>query len=66
MILLPCSCGKTNCPNKIRISENDKKVWVDHEIGGTDLVIHTSTSRLRRFAHAILKAFPDDRMGQKR
>lgn len=61
MIVLPCSCGKTNCPNKIRIYEQDKTVMLDHEIGGTDLLMYTSTGRLRRFAFAILRAFPEDR-----
>lgn len=61
MIILPCSCGKKGCPNKIRIYEQDKTILLDHKQGGTDMLMYSSTGRLRRFALAILKAFPDDR-----
>lgn len=58
---LPCSCGKKDCPNKIRIDQNEHKIWIDHEVGGKDLLIYSSASRLRRFAKDILRIFPSDR-----
>lgn len=61
MIELLCSCGKLDCKNSIRIDEKDKKVWINHEIGGTDQMMYTSVSRLRRFANQILRAFHRDR-----
>lgn len=56
MIILPCSCGRKDCPNQVRINTLEKQVWIDHEVGGTDLLIHTSVSRLRNFAWKILRA----------
>lgn len=62
MIELPCSCGKKDCPNKLRLYGGETKYFmIDHSVGGTDQMIHTSTGRLRRFAYAILRAFPDER-----
>lgn len=58
---LPCSCGKKDCPNKIRIEQNAHQIWIDHEVGGKDLLIQSSASRLRRFAKDILRIFPVDR-----
>lgn len=62
MIELSCSCGKKNCPNKIRLhGEEHKYFMVDHALGGTDQLIHTSAAELRRFAKKILRACLDDR-----
>lgn len=56
---LPCFCGDKDCPNKIRIEQNEHQVVVDH-VSGKGLIIQSSASRLRRFAKEILRIFPSD------
>jgi hypothetical protein len=53
MVELKCACGGKACINQIRVY--DDYLLVDHALGKTDMIMHTSPRKLRAFARALLR-----------
>jgi hypothetical protein len=54
-IRLPCSCGKKDCTNEVRIHPSGE-VWVNHVHAGGEVLIYSSRDRLHTFGLKLARS----------